>query len=94
MIPKYKIEFAVTRHGHDQPEDHFTDDPIEAVDFLSSLLERGFKILGILHDGVEISQAEFDRMIKTAAGLLTTRNLCQSLGIDSNQAHDRFGSPA
>jgi hypothetical protein len=94
MRAKYKIEFAVPRHGRDQPEDHFTDDPIEAEDFLSRLLERGFKILGILHEGVEVSQAESDRMIKTAVGLLTTRNLCRSLGIDSSEAHNRFGSPA
>jgi hypothetical protein len=33
-------------------------------------------------------------MIKTAAGMLASRHLCASLGIDSVEAHDRFGTPA
>ena len=32
-------------------------------------------------------------MIKTAAGMLETRHLCRSLGIDTVEAHHRFGSP-
>ena len=33
-------------------------------------------------------------MVKTAAGLLATKHICRSLGIDSAEAHHRFGSPA
>jgi hypothetical protein len=33
-------------------------------------------------------------MIKTAAGILATRLLGVSLGIDTVEAHHRFGSPA
>jgi hypothetical protein len=89
MQPKYKIEYAMINREH-----HLANDPIEAEEFLSCLLQRGFRIFGILHQGVELPREEFDRMIKTAAGILTTRNLCRSLDIDSNEAHDRFGTPA
>ncbi len=61
---------------------------------MSELLERGFKITGILHEGVALSKAEFDKIIRTAAGILTARHICRSLGIDTAEAHHRFGSPA
>ena len=93
-MPKYKIEYAIAIHGHAHPNTHTTSDPVEAEEFLSELLERGCKIRSIAHEGIELPQEESDQMIKTAAGILTTRNLCRSLDIDTISVHDRFGSPA
>lgn len=94
MLAKYKIEYAVPFQRHMQPHHHLTNDPVACEEFLTELLGRGFKITGILHEGVSLPKADFDRMIKTAAGLLASQHLCQSLGIDRAEAHHRFGVPA
>lgn len=94
MIAKYKIGYGIKFHGHTQNHDYHTNDPVTCEQFLSELLERGFQISGIYHDGAELPKSESDKMIKTAAGMLATRHLSVSLGIDSVEAHHRFGSPA
>ena len=94
MMAKYKIEYAVPFHRHDQPHHYLTDDPVAGQEFLTELLERGFKITGILHEGVALPKVDSDKMIKTAAGILATKHICRSLGIDTAEAHHRFGSPA
>jgi hypothetical protein len=33
-------------------------------------------------------------MIRTAAGMLASKHICHSLGIDGAEAHHRFGVPA
>ena len=63
-------------------------------EFLVELLGRGFKIRAIHHEGVDLPKREFDRMIKNAAGILASQHVCASLGIDSDEAHTRFGTPA
>ena len=94
MLAKYKIKYAVTFHGHSHPSEHLTNDPVEAEQFLSELIERGFKIECILHEGEPLPQRESDRMIRTAVGILATHLVTRSLGIDSAEAHHRFGLPA
>lgn len=94
MLAKYKIEYAIPFHRHDEPHHYLTNDPVTGEEFLTELLERGFKITGISHEGVALPKVEFDKMIKTAAGILATKHICRSLGIDSAEAHHRFGSPA
>lgn len=94
MLAKYKIDYAIPFHSHDEPHHYLTNDPVSAEEFLSELLERGFKIKGISHEGVALPKAETDMMIKTAAGILATRHICRSLGIDSVEAHHRFGAVA
>ena len=94
MMAKYKIDYAVPFNRGDQAHHYLTDDPVAAEEFLTELLERGLKITGIVHEGLALPKVEFDRMIKTAAGMLTTRHICRSLGIDTAEAHHRFGSPA
>jgi hypothetical protein len=94
MLPKYKIEYAVGFHGHEHPAHHTTDDPVAAEEFLCQLLERGFKVKGILHEGVPLARPAFDRMVKTAAGMLATKSVRSALGIDSAEAHARFSFPA
>ena len=98
MIAKYNIEYAIPLqgrdHSHEQTQHHLTDDPVICEAFLSELLERGIKIKSVSHEGVALPGNEFDRMIKTAAGMLATRHISRSLGVDSVEAHHRFGSPA
>jgi hypothetical protein len=37
---------------------------------------------------------DFDRLVKTAAGIMAANCICRSLGIDRAEAHHRFGVPA
>jgi hypothetical protein len=94
MLAKYKVEYALPFRGQNQLQHHLTDDPVSCEEFLSELLENGFKISGVIHDGAVLPQKEFDKMIKTAAGIFTTRCICRSLDVDTSEAHHRFGSPA
>lgn len=94
MLAKYKIEYSVPFQRHDQPSQHLTNDPVACEEFLAELLENGFKIQEILHDGVALPKAAFDQMLKTALGILATKHICRSLGIDPAEAHHRFGLPA
>lgn len=94
MLAKYKIEYAIPFKRQDQPHDYLTNDPVACEEFLTELLERGYKIRGILHEGVALPKVDFDRLIKTAAGVLATNHICKSLGVDRVEAHHRFGSPA
>ena len=94
MLAKYKIEYAIPYRRHDQPHQHLTDDPVACEEFLTELLEGGFKIKAVLHEGVALPKVVFDKLIKTAAGILATNYICKSLGIDSAEAHHRFGVPA
>ena len=94
MLAKHKIEYAVPFRRHEQSHTHLTQDPVACEEFLTELLERGYRIINVLHEGVSLPKVDFDRLIKTAAGLLATRHICTSLGIDTVEAHHRFGSPA
>ena len=94
MMAKYKIDYAVPFHRHDQPHHYLSDDPVACEEFLTELLERGFKITGILHEGIALPKVDSDKMIKTAVGMLATKHICRSLGIDTAEAHHRFGLPA
>ena len=98
MIAKYNIEYAIPLHGRRQDNDHTehyrTDDPVICEEILSGLLERGIIIKSVSHEGVALPRSEFDKMIRSAAGMLATRHICRSLGVDSIEAHHRFGFPA
>ena len=83
MMAKYKIEYAVPFRGHDQPHHYVSDDPVACEEFLTELLERGFKITGILHEGIALPKVDSDKMIKTAAGMLATKHICRSLGMST-----------
>lgn len=94
MIAKYKIDYSIQFNRHTQSQHHLTNDPVACEEFLLELLERGFRIDGVSHEGVPLPAHEFDQMVRTAAGMLATRHICASLGIDTAEAHKRFGSPA
>lgn len=94
MLAKYKVEYAISFNRHEQPHDYLTDDPVACEEFLTELLERGFKIKAVLHEGVALPKVDLDKLINTAAGMLATNHICKSLGVDRVEAHHRFGVPA
>jgi hypothetical protein len=95
MLAKYKVDYAMPFNGHLTATHHqLTNDPVACEQFLAELIDRGFKIERISHEGVELPEAEADKMIKTAAGIMTRRHLCTALDIDTIEAHRRFGTAA
>lgn len=89
MIPKYIIEYSVELVSH-----YSTDDPVACEEFLAELLERGAKICAIKHEGLNLSKPDFDKMIKTSAGMLASKRICAALDIKSDEEHLRFGCAA
>jgi len=95
MLNKFAIDYiAFPHHSHGRTFTHFTDDPIEAEDFLISLLAARARITAIRHDGAPISGHPFDRLLKVAADRIASALLRESLSIDSVQVKDRFGFSA
>ena len=91
MLPKYTIEYAARVREHAPTTHYGTDDPVACEEFLNELLDRGYRIRGIKHDGVDLPASDFDRMMKTAAGMAAAKRLCTSLGITSEEEKYRFG---
>lgn len=94
MMPQYTIEYAVQFRKHAQPLRYNTDDPVAAEEFLTELLERGYPLKAIRHDGADLPQHDFDKMVKTAAGMLAARHVCASLSIKPEEERFRFGFAA
>ncbi len=94
MIPKYTIEYTTKFRQHAQPNHYYTDDPVACEEFAEELLERGFSIRSIKHEGVDLPKNEFDRIIKTAAAMMTSRHICTSLDIKPEEEKYRFGFTA
>ena len=59
--------------------------------FIEELLERGYHIKAIRHEGLDVPRADFDKMIKTAAGMMAGKAICASLGLSTEEDHHRFG---
>lgn len=94
MIPKYTIEYTLPFRRHSQAAHQSTDDPVACEEFIEELLERGFSIRAIKHEGLDLPKPEFDRIIKTAAGMMTSKHICASLGIKPEEEKFRFGFTA
>ena len=94
MLAKYTIEYSVQFRRHAHSSHHLTDAPGGATEFLAELLERGFRIVAIHHEGVPMTPTEFNRMVKSAASLFAARHLCHSLGITAEEERYRFGFSA
>ena len=91
MLSKYTVEYS-TRTRERAPVNHYgTDDPIACEEFLNQLLESGCRVHGIKHEGMDLPRIDFDRMLKTAAGMAAARRLCSSLGIKPEEEKYRFG---
>jgi hypothetical protein len=94
MLPKYTVEYSAG-FRRQVPNHHYsTDDPVACEEFVSELLERGYRIAAIKHEGVDLPRADFDRMVKTGGSLLAARHICRSLGIKGEEERHRFGFTA
>lgn len=94
MLPKYTVEYTMKFRKHAQSNHFATDDPVACEEFVQELLERGCGIRAIKHEGMELPKVEFDRIVKTAAGMLASRHICASLGIKADEEQFRFGFTA
>jgi uncharacterized protein YabE (DUF348 family) len=96
MLKKYTIEYSLQFRKHATAERHtfYTDDPLVCESFLQQLLERGMGIHVIRHDGVELAQADFDRMVKVAASTIAGRLVATSLNLKNDEVNHRFGFTA
>lgn len=94
MIPKYTVEYTNQFRKHALAHHYSTDDPVACEAFVEELLERGLPIRAIKHEGVDLPRKEFDKIVKSAAGLLASRQICSSLGIKPDEEKYRFGFAA
>jgi len=94
MLPKYHVEYTTPFRRHAPTSHYSTDDPVACEEFVEELLERGLSIRTIRHEGLEMPKPEFDRLVKTAAGMLASKHICASLGIKAEEEKFRFGFTA
>ena len=94
MMAKYSIEYEAQFKRRSERYHSSGDDPVACEEFLEELLERGYHVKTIRHDGMDVTQAEFDRMLKTAASMLAAKSIRNSLGISPEEEHYRFGFSA
>ena len=94
MLAKYNIEYTTRFGSHAQKNHYTTDDPVACEEFVTELLEAGCLIHAIRHEGLDLPKHEFDRIIKTAGGMVASRHICTSLGIKPEEEHFRFGFTA
>jgi hypothetical protein len=94
MIPKYHIEYGVKFGNRLHPQDYTTDDPVACEDFLVSILEHGLRLKAVRHEGVELPPKDFDEMVKNAAKTLAAMHVAQTLNLNAEEVHFRFGLAA
>ena len=94
MLPKYTVDYSIQFRRQAHTYHYSTDDPVACEEFLSELLERGFHIIDVKHEGVALDRPDFDRMLRSAAALLASRHLCASLRIKPEEEKFRFGFAA
>ena len=91
MLAKYDIEYVIHPQHNKRVDIHRTDDPVEAEDFLMSLLATGAHIGSITHEGNELDPKLVDQMLRVASSRLASRLLCASLHLDAPTVKHRFG---
>lgn len=94
MLAKFSIEYSPRVNGHTRVLHYANDDPVACGQFLVELLERGYEIRAIRHEGLDLPREKSDKMIKTAGGMLASKSICNSLGISPEEEHYRFGFAA
>jgi len=94
MQPKYIVEYTVNLGKHTPAHRYETDGPVACTEFPVELLERGFHITAILHEGMPLEPKLADHFNKQAASMLAARHICGSLRIDAAAEHFRFGFSA
>jgi len=90
-LPKYTIEYAANFKRRPETYHYNGDDPVACEEFIEELLERGYHIKAIRHEGLDVPRADFDKLIKTAAGMMAGKAICASLGLSTEEEHHRFG---
>ncbi len=93
MLTTFAIDYRPFPH-HRKATTHFTDDPIEAEEFLMHLLTARAHITAIRHEGVALPPHAFDRMLKVATERVAAALLREALSLDAVQVKDRFGFAA
>ena len=91
MLAKYNVEYSIQFKRHSPAYNYYTDDPVACIEFLLELFERKLQVRSIHHNGVDLPQADFDKMVKTAASMLASKAICFTLNIPPDEAHYRFG---
>ena len=93
MLTKYSVEYSQHFRKHSPPDHHcyYTDDPVAAEEFVQELLEKGMGIHAIKHEGADLPQPEFDRVVRVAAARLAAQCICVALNIKPSEERFRFG---
>jgi hypothetical protein len=52
MLTKYSVEFRISFRRHQITHHYRTDDPVALEEFIVELLEKGYRLESILHDGI------------------------------------------
>lgn len=94
MLSKFDIDYITHPQHNKTVHTHRTDDPVAAVDFLTSLLAIGARVSAIKHEGIELSRIQGDQMLGVAAQRLASRLLCATLELDAAEVKQRFGLAA
>jgi hypothetical protein len=96
MLKSYTVEYSFQFRKHSPPPHHefYADDVVEVETFIQDLLARGMGIHAVKHDGADVPKAEFDRIVKVAAGEVTAKLICASLHIKPDEERFRFGFAA
>jgi hypothetical protein len=94
MLNKFAIDYIAFPHHHTRVFTHFTDDPIEAEDFLMHLLAARARITAIRHDSAAMTGPQFDQLLKVAAQRIAAALLQESLALDPAEIKGRFGFAA
>lgn len=96
MLKKYTVEYSLQFRKHSPPRHHefYADDVVECEEFIQELLARGMGLHAIKHDGADVPQVEFDRIVKIAASEVASKLVCASLHIKADEERQRFGFAA
>jgi hypothetical protein len=94
MIPKYTVEYSIKLRKHAHSAHQSTDDPVACEEIVAELLDLGFSVRTIKHEGVDLPRPEFDKIVRSAASLLVSRKICESLGLKAEEERFRFGFAA
>ena len=94
MLTKFAIDYIVLPQHNARVFTHFTDDPVEAEEFLMHLLIVRARIREIRHDSAVLTGHQFNRTLKVAAERIASALLRESLTLDAAEVKDRFGFAA
>lgn len=91
MTTPFEIDYIIQPKPRQRVDTHHTDDPLEAEDFLLSLLASGARIKAIRCSGSELDQPLSDQMLRIAANRAAAGMLGKSLDLDAKALQKRFG---